>query len=243
MTDPTLTILSGKRPSVFDALKTFPSLAPLLGPIGDELLAEIEPMLEWFGIPAGTPLFNEGDPALDAYIVLGGRLGVFVAAEREMIPVAQISPGEIVGEMSLISGERRSATVLALRDTEVVRVPRDAVSRLMEANPQVGFFVMRLLAARLKERTRTRLLRQTIDSVAIVSLTEPLDDPRLPERLSEAFGRLGRGVAVVDYSSNGRESEWPAWLSSGGSSWSILREGIASPGDDTASGNRIESFF
>lgn len=117
-----------------------------------------------------------------------GRLGVFVAAEAELIPVAQISPGEIVGEMSLISGEPRSATVLALRDSEAVRLPCDAVALLMDANPKFGFFVMRLLAARLKERTRTRLLRQTIDAIAIVSLTEPLPDPRVPERLARVFG-------------------------------------------------------
>jgi CRP-like cAMP-binding protein len=51
-------------------------------------------------------LFEEGDPPREAYIVVSGRLGVFVAAEAELIAVEQISPGEIVGEMSLISGER-----------------------------------------------------------------------------------------------------------------------------------------
>jgi NTE family protein len=197
-----------QQQSVFDAFRTFPSLAPLFEPIGEELLADIEAMVDWFGIPAGSRLFNEGDPASDVYIVLTGRLGVFVAAETEMIPVAQISPGELIGEMSLISEEPRSATALALRDTEVVRVPREAVTRLMDANSQVGFFVMRLLAARLRERTRTRLLRQTIDSIAIVSLTEPLADPEFPERLSQAFSKFGRAVTVIDYSKDERESDW-----------------------------------
>jgi hypothetical protein len=109
--------------SPLDVLRTFPSLAPLFEPIGAELLSKIEPLLEWFGMPAGTVLFHEGDPAREAYILVSGRLGVFVAAEAELIPVAQISPGEIVGEMSLISGEPRSATVLALRDSEAVRLP------------------------------------------------------------------------------------------------------------------------
>jgi NTE family protein len=75
-------------------------------------------------------------------------------------------------------------------------------------NAEKGFFVMRVLAARLKERTRTRLLRQTIDSIAIVSLTEPLADPKFAERLAEAFGQFGRGVAVVDCPEGERESEW-----------------------------------
>ena len=147
--------------SPLDVLRTFPSLAPLLEPIGAQLLSKIEPLLEWFGMPAGTVLFQEGKAAREAYILVSGRLGVFVAAETELIPVAQISPGEIVGEMSLISGEPRSATVLALRDSEAVRLPCDTVTSaatggcasspsiappalLMDAHPQFSFFVMRL---------------------------------------------------------------------------------------------------
>jgi len=194
--------------SPLDVLRTFPSLAPLLEPIGAQLLSKIEPLLEWFGMPAGTVLFQEGEAAREAYILVSGRLGVFVAAEAELIPVAQISPGEIVGEMSLISGEPRSATVLALRDSEAVRLPCDAVALLMDAHPQFGFFVMRLLAARLKERTRTRLLRQTIDAIAIISLTEPLPDSRFPERLARVFGEFGKEVQVVDYPQSEREAEW-----------------------------------
>src|SRR5271157_16811 len=161
---------AGAELSTLGVLRRVPSLAPLFQPIGDELLSKLEPMLEWFGIAAGMVLFREGDPAPDAYVVISGRLGVFVAAKADLIPVAQISPGEIVGEMSLISREPRSATVVALRDSEVVRLPRDAAARLMDASPQVALFVMRLLAGRLRERTRTRMLRQTIDSIAIISL-------------------------------------------------------------------------
>lgn len=189
-------------------VRSFQSLASLFEPMSDEVLSSIEPLLDWFGIAAGTLLFREGDPAPDAYVVVSGRLGVFVAAEGELIPVAQISPGEIVGEMSLISGEPRSATVIALRDSEVVRVPREAVAQLMDANPQVSFFVMRLLATRLKERARTRLLRQSIDSVAIISLTEPLADPQFAEHLAGAFGCTGRVVTIVDYPEGRREAEW-----------------------------------
>lgn len=209
-------LAAGTTAPMLDILRTFPSLAPLLEPIEAQLLAKIEPLLEWFGMPAGTVLFQEGDPARDAYIVVSGRLGVFVAAEAELIPVAQISPGEMVGEMSLISGEPRSATVLALRDSEAVRLPQDAFAQLMDAHPQVGFFIMRLLAARLKERTRTRLLRQTIDAIAIVSLTEPLPDPRFPEHLARAFDQFGRKVRIVDHLQSEREAEWLGAAAAGG---------------------------
>ena len=47
-------------------VRTFPSLAPLFEPIGAELLSKIEPLPEWFGMPAGTVLFHEGDPAREA---------------------------------------------------------------------------------------------------------------------------------------------------------------------------------
>jgi NTE family protein len=212
MVKPPLTdVTASAELSTLGALRRVPSLAPLFRPIGDELLSKIEPMLEWFGIAAGMVLFREGDPAPDAYVVISGRLGVFVTAKAEMIPIAQILPGEIVGEMSLISREPRSATVLALRDSEVVRLPREAAARLMDASPQVALFVMRLLAARLRERTRTRLLRETIDSIAIISLTEPLADPSFTDRLTEAFRQTGREIAVAD---NPESEPQPDWLGS-----------------------------
>src|ERR1700730_17186955 len=55
--------------SPLDVLRTFPSLAPLLEPIGAQLLSKIEPLLEWFGMPAGTGLFQEGEGAREAYIL------------------------------------------------------------------------------------------------------------------------------------------------------------------------------
>jgi hypothetical protein len=46
--------------SPLDVLRTFPSLAPLLEPIGAQLLSKIEPLLEWFGMPAGTVPISGG---------------------------------------------------------------------------------------------------------------------------------------------------------------------------------------
>jgi hypothetical protein len=46
--------------STLDILRTFPSLAPLLEPIGAQLLSKIEPLLEWFGMPAGTGAVSGG---------------------------------------------------------------------------------------------------------------------------------------------------------------------------------------
>ena len=84
--------------------------------------------LEWFGVAGGTVLFHQGDPAEDTYIVVTGRFGVFVDAGIGTRMIAQIGPGELVGEMSLLTGEPRSATVVALRDSEVVRIPSHRLS-------------------------------------------------------------------------------------------------------------------
>src|SRR4026208_669917 len=97
---------------ILDALGGFPSLRLLMGPLDELLSNEASTAIEWFGIPAGTVLFREGEPAPDAFILLSGRLGVFIGDDPSSTPIAAVSAGEFVGEMGLISEEPRSATVI-----------------------------------------------------------------------------------------------------------------------------------
>ena len=78
------------------------------------LLAEAN----WFGLPGGTLLKRDGDNDSALFLVVTGGLGVFVAGRL----VAQIPPGEMVGEMSLLSGDAHSAQLMALLDSELLRI-------------------------------------------------------------------------------------------------------------------------
>jgi len=97
-----------------------------------DVFAAIELELERIYLPGGQALFNEGEEANALYFLIFGRLGAYMrepsGEDRE---IAQIHAGEVFGEMALISGEPRTATVVAIRDSELLRLARSAFDRLV----------------------------------------------------------------------------------------------------------------
>ena len=92
---------------------------PLFSELGSELQAAIAGEIEWFALPGGTILFEAGDAADALYFVITGCLGAFAIDKESKTRrlLGHITAGEPVGEMALISGNTRNATVIALRDT------------------------------------------------------------------------------------------------------------------------------
>ncbi|MES9968252.1 MAG: cyclic nucleotide-binding domain-containing protein, partial [Sedimenticola sp.] len=98
--------------------------------------------LEWVSIGSGEHLFNEGDDDKSIYIVISGRLcALREHKDGEKVLVAEIAVGEIIGEMSALSGEPRTVSVMAQRDSQLVRLPGEEVSRTLMENPR---FLMKL---------------------------------------------------------------------------------------------------
>src|SRR5215471_13480246 len=108
---------------------------PLFRGLDEAALVAIAAELNWVELPGGTVLFREGDPADSLYVVTAGSLEVLLKGPEGDRPVAQIGVGETVGEMGLIAGTPRSATVAALRDSELVRLDKPAYDKLIAAHP------------------------------------------------------------------------------------------------------------
>ena len=105
--------------------------------------------------PAETQLARDGDNDRAVFLVVTGSLGVFV--ESDSGPkrlVATIPAGETVGEMSLLTGESHSATLVALRDTELLRIGPKAFDMLITRHPRVMFNLLKIVVRRLRETTR-----------------------------------------------------------------------------------------
>ena len=112
-----------KSPSALDLLET-------LSPADREIVEQETVPLH---LPAGRDLFCEGDPGDALYLVMSGSLGVYVkSSTTEHRLISMVGPGETVGEMALISGQPRSATVTAIRDTELLRLAKSRFDRLMK---------------------------------------------------------------------------------------------------------------
>ena len=95
-------------------------------------------------LAAGEVLVEEGDPGGDLFVLESGKLIV----ERDGVTIATIAePGALVGEMSVLTGNRNSATVRA-EGKAVVRVIKDAM-RYLGRQPEVAVHVAAVLARRL----------------------------------------------------------------------------------------------
>lgn len=104
---------------------------------------------------AGEALFREGDEAVEFFLIVEGEIDVVKATEGGRTSIlATLSHGSILGEMSLLTHERRSASAVAKSDATVLRVRWEDFQHLLRDDPAAAyklvFALARLLALRLK---------------------------------------------------------------------------------------------
>ena len=119
---------------------------PLFATLSKRHLGRVASVATAKRIPAQTPLVRAGEPADAFYVVLDGKARVEVPGR----PV-ELAAGDFFGEMALIDGERRSATVTTLSEVLVLTVPRARFLALLEAEPKVALALMETLTRRLRD--------------------------------------------------------------------------------------------
>jgi NTE family protein len=182
---------------------------PLLANIGDAALKRLLSEANWFGLPGGTLLKRDGENDHALFLVVAGCLGVFVDDETGgKRLVAHVPAGETVGEMSLISGEPHTAQLVALRDTELLRVSPEAFDSLITRHPRVMLNLMRIMVRRLSDTTRTPTDHSRPKTFAVVPLQEGIGDEPIARRLAAALNEMGSNAAVLDARSADETAEW-----------------------------------
>lgn len=81
--------------------------------------------------PVPWPLIREQTPSDACFILLSGKVGVYVGQDQ----IAELGPGEVIGESALRRGKLRSATVTTIGPAEVLRIDRDDLARLLDEIP------------------------------------------------------------------------------------------------------------
>ena len=108
----------------------------LLGPLSDAFRQALEVELEPMTLYSGESLMRQGDASDSLYIILSGRLRVLPADNaHEPLPV-ELGRGETVGELGLVTGEPRSRSICAVRDTYLGRLSSSSYDRLLTRFPQ-----------------------------------------------------------------------------------------------------------
>ena len=125
-----------RRPPHRDALLT-QHLQALLGDAAPLALAFLQQHLQWIELTGGEVLMEQGESGDSAYLCISGRLRVYVRGDDgSQRMVREMSRGEVIGEMSLYTGEPRSATVIALRNSVLVKLDKQHFDELLTLSPQ-----------------------------------------------------------------------------------------------------------
>jgi CRP-like cAMP-binding protein len=114
---------------------------------------------------AGEAVFREGDASSSCYLVRSGHArAIREHLDGRQITLATIGPGEIFGELAMFNDERRSATVEAIDDLEVLAILGHDMRRLMREHAEIAMNIAISLARRLRNANE-RLARQSFQTV------------------------------------------------------------------------------
>jgi NTE family protein len=164
--------------------------------VGKATLKAVEHEVEWFCLPAGHMLFAEGEPSDAFYLLRSGALAAFRdgAMGRPNL-LGYIRAGEPVGEMSMLEERPHSASVYAMRDSEIVRLPTASFERLADKHPSL----MRELSKMMLRRLRSGPQRDGSEPrvFALVSCSPTIDLDYRAKELQTALARIGVTCAIV----------------------------------------------
>jgi len=128
----------------------------ILKPLKEEEIVMLAEDLSHHLFARGEAICKQGDPGSTFYIIKTGLVGVRVKKDETEVEVARLQPGSYFGEMSLLTGDARSSTCVALEDSELICLDRDTFSVLLQENPPVAQAMSEILASRA-QATQKRL--------------------------------------------------------------------------------------
>ena len=188
--------------------------APVFAGLGPRMLARVADLAGDVTLARGEWLFREGEEADAVYIVRVGHLEVVRDVQDDAGGTSErtintLTRGAVLGELALLSDATRSASVRALRDTELLRIDKPDFAALLHSEPELALSLTRVLSAQLqasqaipaqkRARPVTLALRAAGPGVALLDIAD---------ELSRALCAWGR-VAVL-YPADAPGSEAPA---------------------------------
>jgi CRP-like cAMP-binding protein len=143
--------------------------------------------------PAGVRVFHEGDRSDACYLVRTGDLRVTREhSDGRAIALATLGPGDIFGELAMLDGEARSASVETLSDSELLALPAADFRRMLAEHSRISVKLIIALTRRLRE-TNERVARQsfqTVPSRVAGVLTQLIAEEAAPEGRSGVTIRM-----------------------------------------------------
>ncbi|HET8945103.1 MAG TPA: ATP-binding cassette domain-containing protein, partial [Dehalococcoidia bacterium] len=154
---------------------------PIFASCPDETLADVAALLEPVQLAAGSVVFSEGDEGAGMYIVASGQLRVVSDVAAEKVIFAHLGPGEFFGEMALITGEPRSAGVIATTEAQLWRLRKADFDAIVGRHPEISIQISRVLGERLRRGNVQRFENEAFTYVTLTAERPEITIGRLPE--------------------------------------------------------------
>jgi type IV pilus assembly protein PilB len=166
-------------------VKLFAELSP-------DSLAKLGTCLKVADFPPAEVIVREGAPGVSMYIIKSGLVEIRKKDPATGIDflVAQLSEGAAVGEMSLLTGKPRSATVTTVQPTVVFTLTRADFRNLLTQHPEISLGLARILAERLEDATKQV-------GIEYVNLFKGKFDPRVVGLLPQSLCLLHKVVPIA----------------------------------------------
>jgi CRP-like cAMP-binding protein len=163
---------------------------PFLRQLGHEDADALVELVKRRSVRRAEPILRAGSAGDEVVLVLEGRVKlVAYGTERREVVLAIRGPGELIGEMAALGGQRRTATAVAVDDVEAGYLRSDELRRFLGEHPDAALVLIRMLVRRLTEATRAMVDLATQDSVGRLA-------KRLLE-LAEDHGKpAGEGIRI-----------------------------------------------
>jgi NTE family protein len=182
-------------------LQDFLAGIPFFAPLDDAARLELARGLEPVHVAAGGVVFHQGDAGDGLFLVVSGRLRVTVTVEGTERAVHDLGRGSVLGEIALLTDRPRTATVQAVRDSDLQLLRAPVFQELAERSPALMSEMMRLLADRLLTRDRLLTDRALPPAIRAIAVAAAGQDPRPAAAVGRLLaGRLAQAgrVRLVD---------------------------------------------
>lgn len=149
------------------------------------LLPKLESIAQTSSVPAGTKLFTEGESHPDFHVIVSGHVRLdMLVPRRGRIPILTAGPGDVLAWSALLGNSTMTSTAIALEPVTTLNLSGQKLLSLCETDHEIGFAVMKQLAAALSRRlvaTRLQLLDLFAEHVPEVDAFPHLGRPGDPE--------------------------------------------------------------
>ncbi|MEO8494138.1 MAG: cyclic nucleotide-binding and patatin-like phospholipase domain-containing protein, partial [Planctomycetota bacterium] len=167
-------------------------LPKLFGELDDNMLRDLEAKMSWRSLRRGDLLCYQGEPSDSFYIIISGRMQVLIkdlsGKSRNVTDMAQ---GESVGEMGVFTGEPRSATIIASRDSELLEFSREEFEDLTRRYPELMRRMTRLLIDRMQRINRQSRVKNLSSNVLLAPASDGVSLGEFASQLYDALQAAG----------------------------------------------------